>query len=1635
MWIYKKENNRWVSTQDRLKRDDFDLYKQEIEEVRFYSKCLSGATYTSINNTDNIYPILSIDSNDWSVNLPFSSINNSLKDIVDQSNFSTFDQSNKEYNFSLKNYFSPVKSIDEFKKNYQYVDVVTNQQINLDIISDNIIIDGIRLKSGHSVLVKDQYINIMLDVNDDPNIIFNTEWEIVNQSDDKIEYKIADNTNGIYKYENSKLEKVEINDYSLVINKSFVSKLGTQKDKQFHIQRNKNKYYPLLNNQENVLFKEGKNWLLRHQVDYNNLFDINYYDVIYDVYENIQRTIFIGEFGSILVTQGNYSNFIENTSKVNLKSIVSVGDYYFVVGEKGTLLKIDKKYLKISKLKIDCLCLDDRIIANLTHISFFNRNIGAIVGDYNTIFITEDGGINWKKISIKDFTSFNYTKISWINNSLFYVAGKNGVYLELNKTSNIWKPTLKKISKSIDSEEEFILIDDIYDIKKINISNLSLTYSYKNESVQIEDDEFLLLTASNGTFILHDINNNILDHEFIYLEFDKNYGDIITIDSKENKFYFTGTDTGTLDTGIYSFDISDFQVVGEDLNFSNIMKHNSIVEYESNLYANKISINNDIMFIAGNNGLAKKSFISLSLSFSDLDETFLSRIKSKLLFLNYDIATKLNFFTDNGLYRLPNTINFDASSTNISSIEIKSKINEFSWIDYFKDSNLTFEYYTSFPFNESNKVQFNSVFIQSNINTEQLINKSEISIDIDIVKKLAPTISDNTASKYEAIQGINIIPPIDNSKLYLNSYILVYKVINNYPVQKGDVLYLESDVINTNLIVNKIVNTSESKYLYCFTDFNQNIITDIKNSQSIRITNLNYFSTLNQFMKRFNNHFIGFGYNADVIDTDIEIKPIFNSYTAYYNMSVNLNINNFLFNLNYEDTFLKFGYTPTYNILDYLSNIDSDYFNSGKLYLAMPDYRNIPSSAISISNIGNKIIFDQEFKYLWDSLFINTFIDINVNSNLITKTEKLLIIDKIYDKETNSYIIEFNKKINLQTINFQSIDLISRRMLGQISQDLSELNTIQTSERTINLNESEFKTFDLKTKIRFNTDSYTKILLADKNTKEKISGIIYSDHQGNISLNITNLPKVIEYNIINAGNIDGNLLIITDKPHDIINGQQVRLVFSGGKLSSELLNPQYSGYHTVERVNSFQLKVNINVGQPVNISDTGTISFIKNDQLLNYQPIDLIEVGVNKKSKIAIQLESENLINENNILKLIDIDFSKLRFKLIDGLDIETLSEKFQWILEAEISNAVIGQDQDNNLVWYKGLWECGRWFGGKWISGTWVSGDWYRGVWDSKTIKDQHIKIEYDEKSSNVDSSYWLNGRWFGGEWNNGTWFNGRLYDVVWNNGRWFNGIWNNGIWNNGVFSGGIWVSGLWIMGKFNSFTNRSYWLDGQWEGGDFENGMWFNGTFTQKNTESRFGTKSDNSRASTWQSGEWFNGSFHSRINLKDNLYDVSDSHRYSIWKSGDWYDGNFFGGVAFNINFRSGTWHGGILEDISIVGLSSNNNNLILDGIYYLNIGYEFNIIGSPIEGLKSMGSDSNPLLYKVIKSEIIEDENLTIVTVDRNITEDVTIQFTGLKMVSLFTGINWKSGIWTNGIFNNGLYEGGIWYNGIFTGQWT
>jgi hypothetical protein len=222
------------------------------------------------------------------------------------------------------------------------------------------------------------------------------------------------------------------------------------------------------------------------------------------------------------------------------------------------------------------------------------------------------------------------------------------------------------------------------------------------------------------------------------------------------------------------------------------------------------------------------------------------------------------------------------------------------------------------------------------------------------------------------------------------------------------------------------------------------------------------------------------------------------------------------------------------------------------------------------------------------------------------------------------------------------------------------------------------------------------------------------------------------------------------------------------------------------------------------------------------------------------------------------------------------------------------------------------------------------------------------------------------------------------------------------------------------------------------------FNGVFDEKNgVESRFGVKSYNSRASIWKSGKFINGTFHSRLNIDTNgNYDVSEVHKYSIWETGTWFSGGFYGGVAYNIDFRSGVWYGGIVEDINIVGINIENNYITIDKLYSYNIGDQITIIADKTSSFSAisrgidiynLGTNEEPGIYSVVNT--IQNENTSDIYLDINIQDTVNEQNLDFRSVSRFRNADWRSGLWFNGLFENGIWKGGVWYDGVFSADWS
>jgi len=78
-------------------------------------------------------------------------------------------------------------------------------------------------------------------------------------------------------------------------------------------------------------------------------------------------------------------------------------------------------------------------------------------------------------------------------------------------------------------------------------------------------------------------------------------------------------------------------------------------------------------------------------------------------------------------------------------------------------------------------------------------------------------------------------------------------------------------------------------------------------------------------------------------------------------------------------------------------------------------------------------------------------------------------------------------------------------------------------------------------------------------------------------------------------------------------------------------------------------------------------------------------------------------------LDISSVNFNEPKFKMVGGLNLDTVKIKYNWIFNAQMEDAIIGEDE-NGLVWFSGTWICGTWENGTWYSGDFLNGRWKAG-------------------------------------------------------------------------------------------------------------------------------------------------------------------------------------------------------------------------------------------------------------------------------------------------------------------------------------
>ncbi|MFW6225976.1 MAG: hypothetical protein ACOC3V_03380 [bacterium] len=331
--------------------------------------------------------------------------------------------------------------------------------------------------------------------------------------------------------------------------------------------------------------------------------------------------------------------------------------------------------------------------------------------------------------------------------------------------------------------------------------------------------------------------------------------------------------------------------------------------------------------------------------------------------------------------------------------------------------------------------------------------------------------------------------------------------------------------------------------------------------------------------------------------------------------------------------------------------------------------------------------------------------------------------------------------------------------------------------------------------------------------------------------------------------------------------------------------------------------------------------------------------------------------------QLLNIDFNKPTFKMVGGTTLDDIKIKYGWLLNAEVDNAIVGEDE-NGLVWYSGDWIGGIWENGTWYSGNFHDGRWKRGNWYSYDLNlDEALKGKLVINRVDISKSNFKGGTWEGGTFHYGIFGHVKLpqkvrlpveidLDFILNNiedytlsgnsyydetydddisgytnvsitsprfllGDFRNGLMNASKFESGNFRDGFINNSLWFNGTFHDgIFLGDIWYNGNFVGGDFSNGTWKNGSLvsTQDNIVTRFGINYKNKSNVTWENGVFNNGEFHSTLNTDDDSPKPSLDNSISHWENGTWENGTWYGGTFHDGEWLTGTFINGIVLNIN-------------------------------------------------------------------------------------------------------------------------
>lgn len=373
-------------------------------------------------------------------------------------------------------------------------------------------------------------------------------------------------------------------------------------------------------------------------------------------------------------------------------------------------------------------------------------------------------------------------------------------------------------------------------------------------------------------------------------------------------------------------------------------------------------------------------------------------------------------------------------------------------------------------------------------------------------------------------------------------------------------------------------------------------------------------------------------------------------------------------------------------------------------------------------------------------------------------------------------------------------------------------------------------------------------------------------------------------------------------------------------------------------------------------------------------------------------------------VQIVNINENYDNIILTNGLTIERLKIKYNWILNANVKNCILGEDE-YGLIWYSGEWICGEWMGGTWYQGIWHDGVWNKGEWFSylvdkaMIISNRFVVLDKSNTYSEFRSGTWKSGNFYNGTFGyepRENWGDLKYNDLTsrtypsafWETGNFYTGIFIKSIWYDGTWLSGDMINSYWLNGKFYSGNFNHHnpgslspnWYGGNWYGGDFVEGIWNDGYFDRinNNIPSRFGLANNADSKTYWYEGTFINGEFHSGLNVDSSGKTLpSINNGLTHWFGGNFIKGDWYGGHFHYGNFNNGNWYNGVFHDNVGTEYSSDCiwndgewfNGLWINGTFYNGHFYDgMWLDGQFINGYLSTNITEGDLLKQILATNV-------------------------------------------------------------------